>query len=155
MFRSRFVHLSSLSNCSFFEGFDLGSFIYHRFLIVHSSRVVPAFELKGSSLTFATKYAAVKHKNLRGKDWKERKRASRINSSAVVGLGVGCVGGIVGVGNVGIVVPGFVGIASPLERSELDLSEGVVPGFVGIASPLERSELDLSEGDDNLSDSKE
>ncbi|KAL3687389.1 hypothetical protein R1sor_013698 [Riccia sorocarpa] len=132
--------------------------------------------LQGSSLTFAKKYAAVKHKNLRGKDWKEvldnlnnrcipgegilfriqaMKRASRINSSAVVGPGVGCAGGIVGVGNVGIVVPGFVGIASPLERSELDLSEGVVPGFVGIASPLERSELDLSEGDDNLSDSKE
>ncbi|KAL2649910.1 hypothetical protein R1flu_018038 [Riccia fluitans] len=141
---------------------------------------------------FAEKYAAVKHKNLRGKDWKEvvdnlnkrcipeggpffeykqcrnkldglkkrfrqekeslnansqpskwqwfsrmcelkGKRASRINSSAVGGAGVGCVGGIVGVGNVG----------------------GVVPGFVGIAGPLERSELDLSEGGDNLSDSKE
>ncbi|KAL3688369.1 hypothetical protein R1sor_014678 [Riccia sorocarpa] len=135
MFRSRFVHSSSL-------------------LIVHSSRIVPTFELKGSSLTFAKKYAAVKHKNLRGKDWKEvldnlnnrciprrgilfriqaGKRASRINSSAVVEPGVGCVGGIVGVGNVGI----------------------VVPGFVGIASPLERSKLDLSEGDENLSDSKE
>ncbi|KAL3701650.1 hypothetical protein R1sor_019672 [Riccia sorocarpa] len=141
---------------------------------------------------FAEKYAAVKHKNLRGKDWKEvvdnlnkrcvpevgpyfeykqcrnkldglkkrfrqekeslnansqpskwqwfsrmcelkGKRASRINSSAVVGPGVGCAGGILGVGNV----------------------QGVVPGFVGIAGPLERSELDLSEGGDNLSDSKE
>ncbi|BBM97111.1 protein MpTRIHELIX26 [Marchantia polymorpha subsp. ruderalis] len=138
---------------------------------------------------FAEKYAAVKHKNLRGKDWKEvvdnlnkrcvpeggpffeykqcrnkldglkkrfrqekeslnansqpskwqwfsrmcelkGKRAPRVNSSAGVGAGVGVVGGIAPIGGVG----------------------GIVPGIV---VPLEKSELDLTEGADNTSDSKE
>ncbi|KAL3678200.1 hypothetical protein R1sor_021156 [Riccia sorocarpa] len=99
--------------------------------------------MKVSSLTFVEKYAAVKQKNLRGKDWKEV--VYHLNNRCIpeggpyfeykqlVGPDVGCADGIVGLGNVGV----------------------VVPGFVGIASPLQRSELDLSEGDDNLSDSKQ
>ncbi|KAL3674999.1 hypothetical protein R1sor_024947 [Riccia sorocarpa] len=51
---------------------------------------------------------------------RNKKTASRINSLAVVGPGVGCAGGIVGVGNVGVIVPGLwsksTDTASPISK---------------------------------------